>query len=100
MVKHVVMWKLKEMSASEKEAVLANMKAGLEKLAGNINGLAEIQVGADFLGSEQSYDVALVSVHDSREALEAYQVHPLHVEAAVNLVKPFTVARACVDFEY
>jgi len=100
MIKHVVMWKLKEMEAGEKEKVISDMKEGLEKLAGCISGLEDIQVGADFLKSEQSYDVVLVSAHTSKEALEAYQAHPLHVEAAVNLVKPFAVKRVSVDFEY
>jgi len=100
MIKHVVMWKLKEMDALDKEAVLNRMKEGLEQLAGRIEGLLEIQVGIDFLGTEQSYDVALISIHESKEALAAYQVHPLHQEAATHLVKPYTAARASVDFEY
>ncbi|MCL1949538.1 MAG: Dabb family protein [Turicibacter sp.] len=99
MIKHVVMWKLKPMPSEEKESTIQNMKAGLEGLAGKIEGLLDISAGGDFVRSEQSYDVALVSTHASKEALLAYQDHPLHQEAANTLVKPFALARAAVDFE-
>ena len=36
MVRHVILWKLKEMPAAEQEIVKADIKAGLEGLAGQI----------------------------------------------------------------
>ena len=39
MVRHVILWKLKEMPAAEQETVKADIKAGLEGLAGQIPGL-------------------------------------------------------------
>ena len=44
MVRHVILWKLKEMPAAEQETVKADIKAGLEGLAGQIPGLTEIHV--------------------------------------------------------
>ena len=45
MVKHVILWTLKnEYSKEEKEAIKAEIKAGLEGLAGQIPGLLEIHV--------------------------------------------------------
>ena len=39
MVRHVILWKLKDMPDAEKTAVKAGIKAGLEGLAGQIPGL-------------------------------------------------------------
>ena len=100
MIKHLVMWKLKDMGPKEKQQAINQMKTGLEALTGKIDGLVDLQVGADLLQSEQSYDVALVSTHTSLAALKAYQDHPLHKEAGDTWVKPIAKSRVCVDFEY
>ena len=43
MVKHVILWKLKdELAGEEKEQVKAGIKEGLEGLAGQIPGLIEV----------------------------------------------------------
>lgn len=45
MVKHIILWQLKdELSDTEKAAVKAEIKAGLEGLAGQIPGLISIAV--------------------------------------------------------
>lgn len=45
MVKHVILWKLKdELAGEEKEQVKAGIKEGLEGLAGQIPGLIEVKV--------------------------------------------------------
>ena len=42
MVKHVILWKLKEeFSAEEKQQIKAGIKEGLEGLAGQIPGMTE-----------------------------------------------------------
>ena len=45
MVKHIILWQLKdELSEEEKLAVKAGIKEGLEGLAGKIPGLTDIKV--------------------------------------------------------
>ena len=44
MVKHIILWTLKEMNDSEKESVKAGIKEGLEGLKGKIPGLVDIKV--------------------------------------------------------
>ncbi|MFQ5345417.1 MAG: Dabb family protein, partial [Mariprofundus sp.] len=68
-------------------------------LAGKIPGLLNIEVGIDFLESEQSADVVLYAELESRAALESYQSHPEH-QAVVPLVKAAAIARTVVDYEY
>ncbi len=92
MVKHIVMWKLRD------KADAAGIKERLEALDGKIPGLLKIEVGIDFLESEQSADVVLYSELESREALDVYQNHTEHM-AVVPLVKAAAVARTVVDYE-
>ncbi len=97
MVKHVILWKLKEMPETELSAVKANIKCHLEALAGNIPGLLEIKVYIDKLDSS-NVDVMLDSSFESEAALKSYAVHPDHVAVADTYVRPFTATRACLDF--
>jgi hypothetical protein len=94
MVTHIVMWKLKDRSlenARRVQALLAGMR-------GKIPGMLELEAGVDYAHSERSCDVALITRHESREALDAYQVHPVH-EQVKKLVLEAREASVAVDFE-
>ncbi len=95
MVKHIIIWQLKE-EANTSE-VKAGIKQGLEGLAGVIPGLVEIKVMVNPMESSNG-DVMLYSVFESEEALKGYAVHPEHVKVADNLVRPYTKTRACFDY--
>ena len=70
MVKHVILWQLKdELSAEEKSAVKAGIKEGLESLSGKI------------------------------PALKGYSTHPAHVAVANSKVRPYYKNRVCLDYE-
>lgn len=97
MVKHVILWKLKDMPADETAAVIVGIKENLEGLAGKIPGLLEIKVYTDKLPSSNA-DLMLDSTFESAEALKGYAVHPAHVEVADTYVRPYTASRACLDF--
>ncbi len=92
MVKHIVMWKLRD----KRDA--SQIKARLDALAGRIPGLLSIEVGIDFLESEASADLVLVAKLEDRDALAAYQLHPEH-QAVVPLVKAAATARTVVDYD-
>lgn len=99
MVKHVILWQLKdELSAEEKNDVKKGIKEGLESLAGKIPGLLEIKVQIDGLASS-NVDVMLDSSFTDEEALKGYAVHPDHVAVADGKVRPYTKTRACMDYE-
>lgn len=59
MVRHVILWKLKEMPDAEKAAVKAGIKEGLEGLAGKIPGLLDVRVYTDALPSSANADLML-----------------------------------------
>ena len=99
MVKHVILWQLKdEFTAEEKADIKAGIKAGLEGLQGQIAGLVEIKVQTDCLASS-NVDVMLDSTFADEASLKGYAVHPAHVEVADTKVRPFTKTRACMDYE-
>ena len=99
MVKHVILWQLKEeLSDAEKAAIKAGIKAGLEGLAVQIPGLVDIRVNIDALPSSNA-DLMLDTTFESAEALKGYSVHPAHVAVADGKVRPYTKARFCLDYE-
>ncbi len=99
MVKHIILWTLKEMGGAEKEQVKAGIKAGLEGLRGRIPGLVDIKVVTEGRLDSSTADVMLDSTFESSEALKGYARHPEHVAVADSKVRPFTASRACLDFE-
>ncbi len=96
MVKHIVMWKIKETNGLTKEQTAQQIKEALE---GKIEGLRHLEVGIDFLQSDASYDVVLYSELEDKAALEYYQAHPLHVKVATEIVKPAATSRVVSDYE-
>lgn len=99
MVKHVILWQLKdELDEKQKTEVKTGIKDGLENLAGVIEGLVEIKVYTDGLASSNA-DVMLWSVFEDENALKYYATHPKHVEVADTKVRPFTKTRLCLDYE-
>ena len=100
MVKHVILWTLKdEFSAEEKENIKKGIKEGLEGLKGKIPGLLEIKVNAYGRLDSSNADLMLDSTFENAQALKSYSKHPEHVAVADSKVRPFTVARTCLDFE-
>ena len=75
MVKHIVMYTLKE--GVEKEAAVELIRSVLEPLVGKIPGLQYLEVRRAFNG----LDYALYSEFESRQTLADYAVHPLHLAA-------------------
>jgi hypothetical protein len=99
MVKHIILWTLKEMSEEEKNSVKEEIKIGLESLAGKIPGLLDIKVVTEGRLETSNADLMLDSSFESFDALKNYAVHPAHVKVADEKVRPFTAARSCLDFE-
>lgn len=99
MVRHVIVWKLKEeFSDEEKQVVKAEIKDGLESLKGKIPGLLSIKVYTRGLPSSTA-DLMLDSEFESVEALKGYSVHPEHVAVANDKVRPNAAVRLSLDFE-
>ncbi len=99
MVKHIILWQLKDgYTPQEKETIKTEAKEGLEGLQGKIPGLLAIKVhihGLDTSNADMMLDCSL----EDEASLHGYAVHPEHVKVADSKVRPFTKARVCMDYE-
>ena len=94
MVKHMVLFKLKDNSLEN----CLKAKEVLLSMEGNVPELRSIEVGVDFLHSERSYDIALTVTVDDKDALERYQNDPYHVDvvkAHISRVAASVIALDC-----
>ena len=99
MVKHVIIWTLKdELSAEEKASVKQGIKEGLEGLKDKVPGIVDIKVNINGLASSNA-DLMLDSTFENEDALKGYAVHPAHVAVATGIVRPRVKNRVCMDYE-
>ena len=96
MVKHIVLFKLKDNSA---ESCL-KAKEVLLSMEGKVPELRSIEVGVDFLHSERSYDLALIVTVDNKEALESYQHDPYHCQVVKPHMHAVRSGSVALDFEF
>jgi hypothetical protein len=99
MIKHIVLWKLKDYAeGSTKQENALKVKVLLENMRGKIPGMLKLEVGINFEGSDTASDIVLYTEFESRNALDAYQIHPLHmkVKEFIPLVR---TERRVADYE-
>ncbi len=92
MVKHIVLYTLKE--GVDKDEAVKIVAASLEPLVGKIPGLMHMEIRRAFNGM----DYALYSEFESREALQNYANHPLHLEAKTHF-HHFLATRVAADYD-
>jgi hypothetical protein len=95
MITHIVFFKLNDQTPEN----IAKAKDKLLSMAGKIPQLRHLEVGADMVRSERSYDLALVTKFESLDDLQAYQVHPYHAGEVVPYVKSAALSILAVDYE-
>lgn len=101
MVKHIVMFKFKDMAEGKNGLENATKaKEMLEALQGIIPTLKASKIS---LNSEKAtpanYELVLETEFDDMEGLSAYAVHPEHLKV-VAFIKSVIASRACVDYEF
>ena len=95
MIKHIVLFKLKDNSlakCAEARDILLSMDGKVELLRG-------LTVGTDELHSARSYDVALEVLLDDMDALEAYQNDPYHAGVVKAYLATAAESSVCIDVE-
>ena len=99
MIKHVVMWKLKDFVDHKSKAENARtMKLMIEELKIKIKEVKFLEVGIRSENSASNYDIVLVSAFHDWKGLDTYLHHPEHHSVRDFVVKVST-ERAVVDFE-
>jgi phenylalanyl-tRNA synthetase alpha subunit len=98
MIKHIVMFKLKEEAHGQPKARNAlHIKRELESLKQAIPEIRSIEVGINQNHVPGEWDLVLVSSFDDMEALLRYQKHPAHVKAG-EFITEARSDRAFVDY--
>jgi Stress responsive A/B Barrel Domain len=78
-IKHIVMWKLKNAKNAERFAELLRSCEGL------VPGMVEFEVAVANAKFEANADVLLYSVFLNRSSLNDYQDHPVHQKISAEL---------------
>ena len=91
---HIVMFKFKE---ANKKANLIQAKQMLENLMGAAPSLRSIDVGVNEVEAERAMDLSLIAVFESKEGLDAYDVHPEH-QKVVAFIKEVVEYSKATDY--
>ena len=98
MVKHIVLFKLKdEVPETDKLVVMNKFKEAIEALPAKISVIRKIEVGLNMTPGE-SWHIALYSEFDNLDDVKFYATHPDHV-AAGKIIAEAKESRSCVDYE-
>ena len=93
MVKHIVMYKLKDSSLENAQA----LKDKFISMKGKIEGLKEIDAKVDVLKSARRFDMVLTCVFDRLEDMEIYKNHAVHIPV-MEYVKSVVEVSHSVDY--
>jgi len=74
MLKHIVLFKIKDEFKGELDQLVQNFLG----MRGKVPGLIDLYAGKDFLFSERSYDLGLICTFEDRASFDGYQTHPAH----------------------
>lgn len=100
MIKHIVMFKLKD---TDDRSAYENALEAKRRFEDVIAGVAQIKKGEAVINSqeapESNFTIALICDFETIDDLNAYQVHPVHTEFA-GFIASVKTDRACIDYEY
>jgi hypothetical protein len=99
MVKHIVIWKLKEEAeGADKHENAVKVKVLLESLIDRIPSVCKLEVGIDFSGTAASGDIVLYAEFADHAAFEAYKIHPEY-QTVIDVVRSVITEGRFVDYE-
>ena len=99
MIRHVVMWKLKDdAEGRSKTENMEYIRDQLYALRPVIEEIKRMEIGFDVSGTDMSMDLLLLTEFDSVEALNVYAKHPAHVQVS-NYVCKVILTRVVLDCE-
>lgn len=98
MIKHIVMWKLKnfaEGGSKDENALL--VKSKLEGLKKKIKQVKVLEVGFNLNTSSTTYDIVLYAEFETMEDLNKYKTHPEHKKVG-DFVSKVRQERKAIDY--
>lgn len=98
MLKHVLMFRLKEKAGgADKSTNLNKLKEALEALKDLIPEIKALETGVNISPSPASYDLFYDTEFEDQAALESYRTHPEH-QKVVALINDICMSRVVVDY--
>ncbi|MDE6566027.1 MAG: Dabb family protein [Clostridia bacterium] len=95
MIKHIVMYKLKNPTKENCQAMVDKFMS----MQGKIDVLKSVIAGSDILKSERSFDVCLECVFENVKDMQTYQSHPVHIPVR-EFVGSLVEKAHSVDYEF
>lgn len=100
MLKHIVMFKLKEANGRSEYDNALEAKKRFEDVIAKVEELKKGELVINSVDApESNYTIALICDFDDIDGLNAYQVHPVHKEFG-GFIAEIKTDRACIDYEY
>lgn len=99
MIRHICMFKLQEEAngAGKEENLTKAVK--LSQILNEIPTVSKFEIVTNHAGTpENNYDLSLIIDFEDIQALEAYKIHPKHIEFG-NYIHTVRESRACIDYE-
>ena len=81
MVRHIVLFWLKDISPAALEETCNILKS----MTGKIEGMLSLEAAPDAVHSPRSCDICLNELFDSMESLERYRTHPVHLPVQAHM---------------
>ncbi len=94
MVKHIVMFDFKD---EKKEENIKKAKEMLLALLGSVPSLKKMEAGINFSTEERAMDLSIYTEFEDRAGLEAYAIHPQHLEV-VAFIKTVVTGSKVSDY--
>ncbi len=100
MVKHIVMFKLKEANGKSEYENAVEAQKRFDDVIANVKELkkGEVVINSD-KAPQSNYTISLICDFETIDDLNAYQVHPAHIEFG-KFIGSVKTDRACIDYEY
>ena len=98
MFKHLVLWQFSpEVSPARRETLIRDLDGRFRAMVGQVEGLQKAEIVQNLL-PDSGYHMILYTEFTNREAMEAYQNHPLHL-AVKEEMKNTVCGRLSVDYQ-
>ncbi len=98
MIRHIVMFTLKDFEEDRKQQLLIEIKLMLLDLKNQIPELLKMEVGINVSTRPTAYDIVLTSEFSSPKTLDVYRVHPKH-QKVLDYLREVIDRTAVVDYE-
>ena len=91
-IKRISMWQLKNGNDAEE------MKKALLSMKGNVNSLAEIEVGVNVSSHQSAYDIVFIGTFADKDALLEFESDEFHKSVGI-VVSKLRDNRVVVEYE-